>query len=315
MDHDIIVDDPCPVGLRGIVSALNTPFDHDGRLDLASVRPLIDYIVDSGCVGALVPAVAAEVARLDLRERNALVEAVLDHSTAALGVIVGVSGLDRTERRTFCRIARRRGAVAVLYQPGRELAVEVLADVLLELEQEGPGLVVLQDLDWAGSGMPVGNIVELFEKVEGFKALKVEVVPAGPKFRAVLEATGGQMHVSGGWSAGQIIEALGYGVHAFMPCGMERTYCRIFNLYRSGRKDEARGLFERLLPVIAFANQHISVGIRFKKRLRAADGVFATDVCRPPVPEFNSVQDYESELMIARVQGIEAEIAATRAQL
>lgn len=307
-DPAVPPDDPCPVGLRGIVSSVNTPFTADDRIEVEGLRRLVDYLVDCGCVGILVPAVAAEVDRLTPAERCLIVDTVLERAAGRIDVIIGLSGLDRAERAASAAEARSAGAMGVLYNPPATERGEVLEGVLGEIAALGPDLLMLQDLDWHGTGIPVDEIRRLFERVPAFQALKVEVVPAGPKYAAVLEATGGRLHVSGGWAAGQMMEGLGYGVHAFMPGGMEAVYCRIFDFYRSGNEEAARELFEQLLPVIAFANQHIDVSIRFKKRLRHVAGLFATDRCRPSVPDFDPVQEREAQLQMARTLRLEAAI-------
>ena len=171
---------------------------------------------------------------------------------------------------------------------------------------------MLQDLDWQGGGIPVATLCTLFERVPGFFAVKVETVPAGPKYSALLAATEGRLHVSGGWAVGQMMDALARGVHAFMPTAMEPLYCRVLNLYHTGREQESRSLFERLLPVLAFANQHIDVSIRFFKMLRAREGVFASDFCRPPVAALDAVQQSEAERLIDYVLEERTEILRNR---
>jgi hypothetical protein len=59
-DEATAMQDPCPVGLRGIVPSLNTPFTADDAVDLASVRRLVDWTVEAGSVGMLILAVAGE---------------------------------------------------------------------------------------------------------------------------------------------------------------------------------------------------------------------------------------------------------------
>ncbi len=296
-----IAADPCPVGLRGIVPAMNTPFDADGAVDLAGVRRCTRFLIAAGCAGALVPAVAAEVGSLSVDERRAIVAAVLEEAAGRLPVIVGLSGLEPAARLATARAADREGAAGVLYNPPPEERGAALETALAGIAETGVPLIMLQDLDWTGAGIPFDQIVRLFERIPAFRALKVEVVPAGPKYRAVLEATAGRMHTSGGWAAGQMIEALQYGVHAFMPTAMEPLYVRVFSLFRGGDVAAARALFERMLPALAFANQHVNVSIRFLKMLRVAEGVFATARCRPPVPAFDAVQSAEAEHLIRRI--------------
>ena len=123
-------------------------------------------------------------------------------------------------------------------------------------------------------------IAEAFERVPAFRCLKVEVVPAGPKYTAVLEATGGRLHVSGGWAADQMIEALDRGVDVFMPTAMTGIYAKIFRAHESGDRETARHWFGRILPVLAFTRQHLDVSIHFYKRLYQHRGIFDTALVR-----------------------------------
>jgi 4-hydroxy-tetrahydrodipicolinate synthase len=160
---------------------------------------------------------------------------------------------------------------------------------------------MLQDWDATGYGVPVSVIVRLFEDVEAFRCLKVEVVPAGVKYSEVIEATGGRLHVSGGWAVMQMIEALDRGVHAFMPTGMHAVYTRIFSLYHEGQRDAARALFNRLLPVLAFSNQHLDISIHFFKRLLYRQGVYATPRVREPILPFDAFHERMADELIEYV--------------
>jgi 4-hydroxy-tetrahydrodipicolinate synthase len=166
---------------------------------------------------------------------------------------------------------------------------------------------MIQDLDWSGPGLALDEIVSLFETLPSFRCLKVETVPAGPKYSAVLEATGGRLHVSGGWAVMQMPDALARGVHAFMPTTMDAIYVAIYNAWNRGDLEVARALFERLLPIVAFSNQHIDVSIRFFKALRQAEGLFASDLCRVP-KRLDPVQDLECRRMIERALDLQARV-------
>ncbi len=197
----------------------------------------------------------------------------------------------------------------MLWQPEAGLSEGALEKGLAALGEAGPGPVVLQDLDWRGGGLPLDVIARLAERVPAFAGIKVETVPAGPKYTAILAATGGRLHVSGGWAVGQMMDALSRGVHAFMPTGMEPIYCEIHRRHRAGRPEEARALFEAILPILAFANQHIEVSIRFFKALRRTAGLFATDACRPPVAALDAVQDRECRRLVDLALAIERNLS------
>lgn len=208
--------------LHGIVPSLNTPFTANDRIDQVAIALLVDACVNAGCGGLLVLAVAGEAGSLTDEERSSVLDAVMTQNAGRLPVVVGVSAAEIAVSLERARRAAAAGAFAVLWQPPPGLDGTALEAALVELGTLGPGVVMLQDLDWQADGLPVPVIARLFERVPAFGAIKIETVRAGPKYSAVLEATGGGLHVSGGWAATQMIEALERGVHAFMPTGETR---------------------------------------------------------------------------------------------
>lgn len=292
----------------GIVPSLNTPFTADGAVDTEAYGRLIDYVIAAGCAGALLPAVAGEVGSLTRAERERLIEAAASRNAGRIPLIVGASAASWPESLALARHAGQAGAAAILWQPEAGLTGNALEKGLAALGEAGPGPVVLQDLDWRGGGIALEVIVRLFERVPAFAGIKVETVPAGPKYSAILAATEGRLHVSGGWAVSQMMDALKRGVHAFMPTGMEPIYCEIHRRHRAGRPEEARALFEAILPILAFANQHIEVSIRFFKALRKAAGVFPTDACRPGVAALDAIQTEESRRLVERALEIERKL-------
>lgn len=105
----------------------------------------------------------------------------------------------------------------------------------------------------------------------------------------------------------QMPDALARGVHAFMPTCLDPVYVAIYDTYRRGETEKARALFERLLPIVAFSHQHIDVSIRFFKRLRQAENLFATARCRLP-PPLDAVQEAEAERMVRRAIDLQARV-------
>jgi 4-hydroxy-tetrahydrodipicolinate synthase len=276
--------------IDGVITVLNTPFDERNVVDLTAVRRNARRAIDAGVSGFLVPAMAGEVGKLTVAERVALVEAVIEECAGAVPVIGGASAETLEERVTNVRRMRELGCDGVLIALPYEdeatyrAAVEALA-------REEPPFLMIQDWDFTGYGAPVALIAKLFEEIPQFRSLKVEVVPAGVKYSEVIEATGGRLHVAGGWAVGQMIEGLDRGVHAFMPTGMHEVYCEIYRRYADGDRQGAQELFRRLLPVLAFANQHLDISIHFFKRLLREEGFYPTAKVREPILPFDEVHE------------------------
>jgi 4-hydroxy-tetrahydrodipicolinate synthase len=293
---------------RGIVASLHTPFTVDDRVDTAALARLVDHVAAAGCRGVLTTAVAGEVGALRPEERRRLLGVVGEATRGRLAMIAGVSAPDLETSVQLAREAAAVGADMVLWQPRAGLGEADLVAGLRALGDAGTGRVMLQDLDWQGTGLDAGLIARLAETVPALVAVKVETVAAGPKYSAVRAATGDRLHLSGGWAAMQMLDGLARGLDAFIPSGLLPAYVRIFDLWTAGEPAAARALFERALPILAFSNQHIEVSIQFWKRVRARQGLFSTTRCRPPILPLDAVQAAEADRLAERAQALDAEM-------
>ena len=102
------------------------------------------------------------------------------------------------------------------------------------------------------------------------------------------------MKVCGGWAVTQLMDAMARSVDAFIPTGLETIFVSIYNAYRRGEEQKARTLFESILPILTFSNQHIDISIKFFKTLRVCEGLFESDYCRLPSAVFDPVQAQEA---------------------
>jgi 4-hydroxy-tetrahydrodipicolinate synthase len=294
--------------LRGIVTVLNTPFTAAGEVDTAALRRHVQTAMAAGVAGFLAPAMASEVDKLTPGERDLFVATVLAEAKGRAVVIGGASAGSGAERVRLTRRLVAAGCDGVLVSIPYQTEEQYVSAVL-EVAEAGPPFLMLQDWDPRGYGVPVATLVRLFESVEAVRAVKVEVVPAGAKYSELLAATAGRLHVSGGWAVMQMIEALDRGVHAFMPTGLHSIYAKIYQLHQAGRRQAARDLFERILPILAFANQHLDISVHFFKRLLWAQGIYPTATVRQPILSFDENHAQMAQELIARARALEAAVA------
>lgn len=294
--------------LCGIVTVLNTPFTIDDQIDTEALERNVTTAIEAGVAGFLVPAMASEVERLSPEERRLIVETVVAKAAGRAPVIGGASARTQAQRLEQTQQLIELGCDGILVSIPFEDEAEYRRDVRA-IASLTPFLM-LQDWDFQGSGLPVPLITDLFDELDSFQSLKVEVVPAGAKYSQVLAATNGRLHVAGGWAVMQMIEALDRGVHSFMPTGMHHLYTRIFQLYSSGNREEARSLFCRLLPVLAFSNQHLDISIHFFKRLLCKQGTFSTDHVRQPTIAFDEYHRRIADELIEYVTALTLDITS-----
>ncbi|MFT3675421.1 MAG: dihydrodipicolinate synthase family protein [Chitinophagaceae bacterium] len=293
--------------LFGIVTVLNTPFTQNNELDLHSLRRNVRKALQAGVAGFLVPAMASEVYKLSVDERLRMVDAVLEEVNGRVPVIAGAGETDMERARQLLKLYIDRGCRNVLFQiPFRDEGLFI--DQFMYLAHVDPAMIMLQDWDAGGYGLPDELICRLFEEVPAFRCLKVETIPAGIKYSRILQLTNGRLHVSGGWAVSQMIEGLKRGVHAFMPTGMHFTYAKIYREYAAGNHEKAQQLFSQLLPVLAFSNQHLDISIHFFKHLLHRQGLYATPQVRQPILEFDAVHDSMASPLIDAVIALENSI-------
>ncbi len=295
--------------LRGVVVSLNTPYDHSGAVDLEALARLVDWHVGQGAVGFLAPAYAGEVYDLTFSERVDIYRCVRAASFGRAEFFAGATASEPATSRRAAVEATRVGADGVLLEVPLDLKGqndEVLA-YFREMAGIGMPTLMIQDWDWSGAGMDVSLVRELFETIPAFRCLKVEVRPAGPKYTAVIEATGHRLHVSGGWAADQMLESLDRGVDAIMPTAMTGLYRRVYECWHRGETDQARATFASILPVLAFTRQHIDVSIHFYKRLFHRLGIFRTAGTRRPAAGYDEYHERQGEWLMEYLERIEAD--------
>lgn len=270
--------------LIGVITAMNIPFTRDNKIDLDGLCRHTEYAVASGVAALMIPVVASEVGTLTAAERDSIIAATVETVNGRVPIIGGATAPTLPQCLHYVDSLTEAGCSGVLanipYENDEQYTQYVRA-----IDALHPGFLMIQDYNLDSAGVPISLLVRLFEEVDSFRCLKVETKLPGPKFTALLEATGGRLNISGGWSITQYIEGLDRGVHAMVPTCMHEVYCTLDALYRAGRRDEAHSLYQRIQPIIAFSNQDPGISLNFYKRMMWRMGLYATpDIRTKTVP-------------------------------
>lgn len=293
--------------LHGIVTVLNTPFKENNEIDFLALERNVAEALKADVAGFLVPAMASEVHKLSQSEKLAMVDHVLQTVNRKVPVFAGTAASSINESKKAMKSYLDLGCKHVLIQIPFTSEDKFKKD-FNSLAELGPEVIMLQDWDAFGYGLPDELIMNLFESIPAFRCLKVETIPAGTKYSNMLNVSKGSMNISGGWAVSQLPEALQRGVHAFMPTGMHWIYTKIFNEFQSGNGESAIQLFHEILPVLAFSNQHLDISIHFFKRLLWKQGVYPTPNVREPILPFDTYHLQTADQLIEKVITIEERI-------
>ncbi len=106
----------------GVYSIAVTPFQPDGRLDMASVDRMTDFYLGCGATGLTILGILGEAPKLSEEESLAVTRAVAKR--ADVPVIVGVSSPGFAAMRALARGAMELGAAGVMIAPPSHLRTD-----------------------------------------------------------------------------------------------------------------------------------------------------------------------------------------------
>jgi len=101
------------IDIKGVIPALITPSDSDGRPDLKRLPPVLKFSLDRGVHGMFVGGSTGEGFSLTTQERKDLAEAVIDEVDGRVPVVIHVGSMSFREVVELSDHARSAGADAV----------------------------------------------------------------------------------------------------------------------------------------------------------------------------------------------------------
>ncbi|GAB5898773.1 dihydrodipicolinate synthase family protein [Mycolicibacterium mageritense] len=241
---------PAPTGL---VPILATPFTSDGRLDLPSLRSLVEFQIRCGVDGLAVFGMASEGFALTRAERSVILREVRTIVGPDLPLVAGVNATSTVTAVELAAEAVESGADHLmvlppyLTVPSSQQIPEFFADVAAEagapiMVQDAPGVT--------GVSIAVEQIVKL-ATVPEIASVKVEAPPTPVKIADVAAAAPADFAVLGGQNAQDLIEEYDNGAVGTMPACEFSDHLRvILDDLAAGRRADARAGFARLQPLI-----------------------------------------------------------------
>ena len=271
--------------LNGITPVMATCFRDDDTIDDNALRKQIDFAIEAGAAAVCGPGFAAEFYKLSDSERYHFVDVLVEHTNKRVPAIAATSSGSTYSTIEFSRYAEKIGADCLMVTAPRTapLPAKEIIGYYSQLCDAVGIPVMLQDADFTGAGLPAKVFVELAHKHPNFRFAKLEVVLPGEKCAEIVEQSKGQVQIIYGLGGIAMMDGLAHGASAMMPgAACLEIYVRVYELYKQGRQDEAKQIFERMIPYLAFALQHLEVAIRIEKRVLHKRGILPNSRLRPP---------------------------------
>lgn len=291
----------------GIFHILATPFKEDGALDTAGLPRLIESALGTGVSGLTILGIAGEAHRLTDEERRRVVEAVIKETRGRVPVAVGVSASGTHLATAFARMAREHGADALMVAPPAGLKnLDMVAEYYRMVAAATALPIVLQDEPVTTQvNMPAPFIAQLCAEIVQIEAVKLEEPPTLPKITRLRALFGTRIAIFGGLGGVYFFEEISRGADGAMTGFPYPEALRaIREHFVAGRRDEARALFYRWLPLIRYETQPgatpgTAVGIR--KEILRRRGWIGCALARPPAPVLDSATHAELGELLAAV--------------
>ena len=295
------------IAWAGIFHILATPFREDGALDIAGLPRLIESVLSTGVTGLTILGIAGEAHRLTDEERRRVVETVVKETRGRVPVAVGVSASGTHLATAFARMAREHGADALMVAPPTGLKnLDAVAEYYCVVAAATGLPIVLQDEPVTTQvNMPAPFIAQVCAEIAQIQAVKLEEPPTLPKITRLRALFGDRVAIFGGLGGVYFFEELSRGADGAMTGFPYPEALRaIREHFVAGRRDEARALFYRWLPLIRYESQPgatpgTAVGIR--KEILRRRGWIASALVRPPAPALDAATQTELDELLAAV--------------
>lgn len=104
--------------LKGVLTALSTPFNQDETIDVDTLRRIVDRSIDAGVDGVVAAGSTGEVGALSSEERLLLINTVIEQAAGRVPVIANTGATSTAEAIRLSQAAEKAGAdVLMLITP------------------------------------------------------------------------------------------------------------------------------------------------------------------------------------------------------
>lgn len=164
-----------PTQLSGVLTALATPFDADGRIDEPGLRALVERSIAGGVDGVVACGSTGEFAALSSDERRLVVQTVVEQTAGRVPVVAQTGATSTTEAIENSLHAQECGAdvlmlIAPYYEP---LSMSETTGYFRAVAEQVERPVMLYNYPPAtGVNLDAGTVGKLAREVENIRYIK-----------------------------------------------------------------------------------------------------------------------------------------------
>jgi len=264
---------------------LVTPFDQDEKLDLHSIKRVVEKANEAGCVGVVALGEMGEWRRLTDDERSFILNKVMETNNHRLKVTVGTTAASTFAAVQRAKEAERAGASAIMVAPP-PIAKPNPSAVQTFYQRVADSVsipLVVQDFPQAsGVHMSPQFVAQLLACIPSFRYLKLEDPPTPTKVSRIQDQVGNSLGIFGGLGGAFLLDELSRGaIGAMTGFAYPEVLVEVIKLSFSGQSKKAAEVFNRFLPLILFENQD-GINLSIRKEAIKERGLISTAKTRHP---------------------------------
>ena len=240
--------------LRGILTALATPFTSDGELDEATLRAVVDRSINGGVHGVVACGSSGEFTALSSDERRRIVEIVVDQAAHRVPVIAQTGATSTAEAIRLSQHAESVGAdvvmtIAPYYEP---LSLDETTDYLKTVAGSVTIPVMLYNIPMAtGFDLTPDVVGALAREVENIQYVKNTTIDMAQSAQ-LIHHYGDVISTFVGWDSlllASLVEGAA-GVMAGTGNIVPAELAAVYDAVQTGDIQQARDTWNRIYPVV-----------------------------------------------------------------
>jgi 4-hydroxy-tetrahydrodipicolinate synthase len=287
--------------LHGVLPILPTPFTHDGAVDEASLRSLIDFEMEVGVHGVSILGFMGEAHRLSTAERKQIVTTVVDQAAGSMPTWVGVLAFGAAGAIEQALEAQELGAAGVFVAPLKVQNDDAIFDYYASVAEALDIPVAIHDFPESfGTLLSPALIARIANEVEGVQYIKLEEHPVLAKMSRIQQLAPDSIGIFGGLGGVYFLEELQRGSRGIMTgFAFPEVLVAVYTAFRAGDTDIAAAIFDRYVPLIRYEFQP-KIGLGYRKFIYQRRGIIESTFIRPPGMQIDEYTQNELTAIVER---------------